>query len=145
MRPPSRLGSPARNKLLVRNASSFNAMVRALKQDLVASRALRRSPGAVYEVDKLSMHRLSITAADSGGGEAKMDVLAVGSPDRRGVAFGSSYPASPKRQLDVGAGGTGVAGSTDATRQSGGSGLLAAALRLQWIGGRSVGLHRGSG
>lgn len=44
----------ARNKLLVRNGSSFNAMVRALKQDLLASGALQRGgPAAVLEVDKV--------------------------------------------------------------------------------------------
>lgn len=144
LQPASRPASPARNKLLVRSASSFNAMVRALKQDLLPSGALQRSPGAVYEVDKLSLHRLSVAAADGGDGAA-MEVRAVGSPDRRGVAFGSSYPASPKHQLDVAAAGAAPVGlpAGDPARQSG-SGLLAAALRLQGIGGRSVGLHRGS-
>jgi hypothetical protein len=45
--------SAARNRLLVRTGSSFNAMVRALKQDLLASGALERSPGVVVEVDKV--------------------------------------------------------------------------------------------
>ena len=50
---PAAASAAARNKLLVRNGSSFNALVRALKQDLVASGALQRSPAAVCEVDKV--------------------------------------------------------------------------------------------
>ncbi len=42
-----------RNKLLVRGGSSFNAMVRALKQDLISSGALARNPAATYEVDQV--------------------------------------------------------------------------------------------
>lgn len=40
----------------VKTGSSFNAMVRALKQDLVSSGALARGsgPAALYEVDKAS-------------------------------------------------------------------------------------------
>lgn len=92
----------------------------------------------------------------------------MSSPDRRGVAFGTSYPSSPKRQtlgpaaaapreragvLTTGllpeSGGAAAAEATAAPpgsarhRQGGSGGLLAAALRLQGIGGRSVGL-RGS-
>lgn len=101
---------------------------------------------------QLSLNQLTV-AADGG-----MQVQAVGSPDRLGVAFGCTYPPSPKRTPLLGSGGGGGAtdtgGSTtgsrpataarDAVRQSGGSSLLAAALRLQGLGGRSVGL-RGSG
>lgn len=44
----------ARNKLLVRQGSSFNAMVRALKQDLVGTGALARAgPAAALEIDKV--------------------------------------------------------------------------------------------
>jgi hypothetical protein len=50
---PGAASAAARNKLLVRNGSSFNALVRALKQDLVTSGALQRSPAVVYEVDKV--------------------------------------------------------------------------------------------
>jgi hypothetical protein len=50
---PGAASAAAQNKMLVRNGSSFNALVRALKQDLVTSGALRRSPAAVYEVDKV--------------------------------------------------------------------------------------------
>jgi hypothetical protein len=63
-----------------------------------------------------------------------MQVEAVGSPDRCGVAFGRSRdPPSPTRAPRA------VAGN-DLVRRSGGGGLLAAALRLQGLGGRSVGL-----
>ncbi|PRW45153.1 centriole proteome [Chlorella sorokiniana] len=90
----SRPTSPAaRNKLLVKSGSSFNAMVRALKQDLVTSGALARGtgPAALYEVDKLSLNRLTVA------GDGAVQVEAVSSPDRRGVAFGMEL-----RQLFVG-------------------------------------------
>ena len=92
----------------------------------------------------------------------------MSSPDRRSVAFGTRCPSSPKRQT-LGAAAAapreqagvlaagllparGVTAAAEATaalagstrhRQGGSGGLLAAALRLQGIGGRSVGL-RGS-
>ena len=173
-------------RLQVRTGSSFNAMVRALKQDLVATGALQRGgPASMLEVDKvrglpkgtlrggerwrsclpvrllayrlhacvanttpdlypppspssllpqtrqLSLNRLTVVA--DGG----VEVQALGSPDRRGVAFGRSYPASPPR-LPAASGVLDTA-PADPSRQSGT--LLAAALRLQGIGGRSVGLR----
>jgi hypothetical protein len=52
--PRNDLPAAARNQLLVRTGSSFNAMVRALKQDLLASGTLHRDSEALYEVDKVS-------------------------------------------------------------------------------------------
>lgn len=105
--------------------------------------------------------------------DGAVEVEALSSPDRRGVAFGASFPPSPKRQplgaapaasveqagraaaglhpgstmpaaavpvAPVTGGGVGVSGRHG---QGASSSLLAAALRLQGIGGRSVGL-RGS-
>jgi hypothetical protein len=85
---------------------------------------------------QLSLNRLTV------GSNGGLKVEAVGSPDRRGVAFGASYPPSPKRQPGLTAGAAGAAGAAaaDPARQS--STLLAAALRLQGIGGRSVGLQK---
>ncbi|KAL4448368.1 hypothetical protein ABPG75_005587 [Micractinium tetrahymenae] len=68
--PPARPASPgkgaaARNRLLVHSGSSFNALVRALKQDLVATGGWQRGgPAALLEVDKLSLHRVSLVADD---------------------------------------------------------------------------------
>eukprot|EP00798_Chlamydomonas_sp_ICE-L_P008206 gene8206-1468_t len=62
------LGGAARNRMLVKGGSSFNALVRAMKQDLVSgegtgagggSHALR-DPNLLYEVDKLSMDRVTV-------------------------------------------------------------------------------------
>eukprot|EP00210_Caulerpa_lentillifera_P000651 g628.t1 len=50
-----------RNKLLVKGASSFNALVRALKQDLIENRSRTPEHGVVgFEVDKLSMDRVHV-------------------------------------------------------------------------------------
>lgn len=44
----------ARNRMLVKGGSSFNALVRAMKQDLVeggaGAMAAQRNPNALYEV-----------------------------------------------------------------------------------------------
>lgn len=67
---PSRAGTttavPAivRNKLTVRAGSSFNALVRALKQDLLASGALARDPSAAFAVDQLATTRVEVVAGD---------------------------------------------------------------------------------
>lgn len=100
---------------------------------------------------QLSLNRLTVAA------DGCMQVEAVGSPDRLGVAFGCTYPPSPKRTPLLGSGervsssGAATGGSNagsrpataagDAVRHSSGSSLLAAALRLQGLGGRSVGLR----
>ncbi|KAL4433246.1 hypothetical protein ABPG77_003294 [Micractinium sp. CCAP 211/92] len=181
LRPPSaRLAEPgravaARNRLLVQSGSSFNALVRALKQDLVATGGLQRAgPVALLEVDKLSLH--SVTAATDGG----LAIEAVGSPDRRGVAFGCNFPPSPTRKAGLAGPAAGVGVSLAAARQPPSSsagaavkgslhlpastarkvcdsssngpsaaapgasarGLLEAAMRIQGIGGRSVGLGK---
>ena len=86
---------------------------------------------------QLSLNRLTVC------GDGGVEVEAVGSPDRRGVAFGASYPPSPTRQTGLAARnapGAAGAAAADPARQS--STLLAAALRLQGIGGRSVGLQK---
>ena len=51
-RPPA-TSAAARNGMLVAGGSSFNAMVRALKQDLLATGTLRRNRPALYEVDQV--------------------------------------------------------------------------------------------
>lgn len=47
-----------RNKMTVRAGSSFNALVRALKQDLLASGALARDPDAAFAVDQVRAKNL---------------------------------------------------------------------------------------
>ncbi|GBG72650.1 hypothetical protein CBR_g12224 [Chara braunii] len=49
-----------RNKLLVKGASSFNSLVRALKSDVLASANARSEPELLYAVDKLSMDQISV-------------------------------------------------------------------------------------
>jgi hypothetical protein len=44
---------PARNRMLVKGGSSFNALVRAMKQDLIESGSAQRSPALLYEIDKV--------------------------------------------------------------------------------------------
>jgi hypothetical protein len=75
-----------------------------------------------------------------------MEVTAVGSPDRQSVVFGRTYAASPNGRAGPGtkAGAAAAAAAAEPARHSGSGSLLAAALRLQGIGGRSVGLQRGS-
>ncbi len=50
------LGGAARNRMLVRGASSFNGLVRAMKQDLVEGKtphSALRDPKLLYQVDKV--------------------------------------------------------------------------------------------
>ena len=120
---------------------------------------------------QLSLNQLSVAVdgSSSSGGAAAMVVEAVGSPDRRGVVFGRrkppthTPPASPSPARASGAGpGAGAvmaaqaaaaaaaahqrpdsAATAEVPPQNGP--LLAAALQLQGIGGRSVALlHRSS-
>lgn len=88
---------------------------------------------------QLSLNRLSVAMADGQGG-AELEVRAVGSPDRRGVAFGASL-SSPQRQQCRQA----AQESDVRPGSSGSSSLLEAALRLRGMGGRSVGLQKFNG
>ncbi|GFH21531.1 uncharacterized protein HaLaN_18856 [Haematococcus lacustris] len=58
------LGGAARNRMLVKGGSSFNALVRAMKQDLVeggaGAGAASRNPNALYEIDKLSLDHVTV-------------------------------------------------------------------------------------
>ncbi|KAJ9510589.1 hypothetical protein QJQ45_027465 [Haematococcus lacustris] len=58
------LGGAARNRMLVKGGSSFNALVRAMKQDLVeggaGAGAAARNPNALYEIDKLSLDHVTV-------------------------------------------------------------------------------------
>lgn len=51
---PARIPANTSAKMAVRAGSSFNSLVRALKQDLLTSGALARDPGAAVAVDKVS-------------------------------------------------------------------------------------------
>eukprot|EP00878_Enallax_costatus_P033717 GHUV01037269.1.p1 GENE.GHUV01037269.1~~GHUV01037269.1.p1 ORF type:complete len:413 (+),score=115.75 GHUV01037269.1:321-1559(+) len=48
------VGGAARNRLLVKGGSSFNALVRAMKQDLVENGTAAKDPALLYEIDKVS-------------------------------------------------------------------------------------------
>lgn len=52
------LGGAARNRMLIKGGSSFNALVRALKQDVVtgAAPSTTASDRLMYEVDKVRIH-----------------------------------------------------------------------------------------
>ncbi|PNH01101.1 hypothetical protein TSOC_013030, partial [Tetrabaena socialis] len=58
------LGGAARNRMLVKGGSSFNALVRAMKQDLVeggtGAQAAARDPNLLYQVDKLSLDQVTV-------------------------------------------------------------------------------------
>jgi hypothetical protein len=41
--------------LLVKGGSSFNALVRALKQDLIDSGTAAKDPALLYQIDKVSL------------------------------------------------------------------------------------------
>lgn len=51
------LGGAARNRMLIKGGSSFNALVRALKQDVVTGAAptTTASDRLMYEVDKVGL------------------------------------------------------------------------------------------
>ncbi|DBA91048.1 TPA: hypothetical protein ACH3X2_004154 [Trebouxia sp. C0005] len=56
------LGGAARNRMLIKGGSSFNALVRALKQDVVtgAAPSTTANERLMYEVDKLSMDHVQV-------------------------------------------------------------------------------------
>eukprot|EP00877_Chromochloris_zofingiensis_P001776 jgi/Chrzof1/1159/Cz01g42220.t1 len=47
------VGGPARNRMLVKGGSSFNALVRAMKQDLIENGTAAKDPALLYEIDKV--------------------------------------------------------------------------------------------
>lgn len=49
------LQGAARNCLLVKGGSSFNALVRALKQDLIDSGTAAKDPALLYQIDKVRL------------------------------------------------------------------------------------------
>eukprot|EP00891_Asterochloris_glomerata_P005550 jgi/Astpho2/5550/Aster-02810 len=55
-------GGSARNRMLVKGGSSFNALVRALKQDVVTGAAPKaiRNEQLMYDVDRLSMDHVAV-------------------------------------------------------------------------------------
>lgn len=52
------LQGPARNRLLVKGGSSFNALIRAMKQDLIDSGTAAKDPALLYEIDKVGTRTL---------------------------------------------------------------------------------------
>ncbi|KAF6253208.1 hypothetical protein COO60DRAFT_1669441 [Scenedesmus sp. NREL 46B-D3] len=112
-------GGPARNRLLVKGGSSFNALVRAMKQDLIDNGTAAKDPALLYEIDKLSMDRvqvypdgeLSVQAVSSAGapsalarplskgkrGTARLAGYCSPTPSMRGTLVGSSCSPKPGR------------------------------------------------
>ncbi|GMH34174.1 hypothetical protein BSKO_02008 [Bryopsis sp. KO-2023] len=70
-----------RNKMLVRGASSFNALVRAMKQDLIEKGTGKADPKLMYEVERMSLDKvhvfpdgeLKVQAVTSGNNPASLD------------------------------------------------------------------------
>jgi hypothetical protein len=77
----------AQNKIRVQAGSSFNALVRALKQDLLATGALKRDPNVAYAVDKLSLSQVELI--EEGG-------LRVAACENTASARGWTMPKSAK-------------------------------------------------
>lgn len=73
-----------RNKMLVRGASSFNALVRAMKQDLVEKGGGKDDPNLLYEVERMSLDKVHVFP------DGELKVEAVSGP-------GSAGP-SPKKK-----------------------------------------------
>ncbi|KAF8067181.1 hypothetical protein HT031_002228 [Scenedesmus sp. PABB004] len=89
------LGGSARNRLLVKGGSSFNALVRAMKQDLLDSGAAARDPALAYEVDKLSMDHVQVFPDGELAVQAAASVGARSAPPLPGRAGGSSQTRAP--------------------------------------------------
>ncbi|KAF8067176.1 hypothetical protein HT031_002223 [Scenedesmus sp. PABB004] len=89
------LGGSARNRLLVKGGSSFNALVRAMKQDLLDSGAAARDPALAYEVDKLSMDHVQVFHDGELAVQAAASVGARSAPPLPGRAGGSLQTTAP--------------------------------------------------
>lgn len=72
-----------RNKMLVKGGSSFNALVRALKQDLLASGAMERDPTVALEIDRLASKPASVSMQPDG-----QISINASNPSKANVAFG---------------------------------------------------------
>jgi hypothetical protein len=93
----SSLDPMTRNKMMVKGGSSFNAMVRALKQDLLKSGAFKRNPEVALEVDKLSAvpsavsmvnhHHHHHHSHDNSSSDGRI-VIEAARPTKAGVVFG---------------------------------------------------------
>jgi hypothetical protein len=94
------MNAATRNKMTVRAGSSFNALVRALKQDLLATGALERDPIAVFAVDKASTQRVEIM--NDGGVRVQVLSDTAGIPGqsfpRAGSMPGSSQSSNEERR-----------------------------------------------
>ncbi|WIA12641.1 hypothetical protein OEZ85_006293 [Tetradesmus obliquus] len=98
------VGGPARNRLLVKGGSSFNALVRAMKQDLIDNGTAAKDPALLYEIDKarqrFCVHWFSCArSADSGrpvSGKPRPAGYSSSTPSMRGTLAGSSSSSSPK-------------------------------------------------
>jgi len=94
----SSLDAMTRNKMMVKGGSSFNAMVRALKQDLLKSGAFKRNPEVALEVDKLSAVPSAVSMVNHHHHHHSHDirssdgriVIEAARPTNSGVVFGRS-------------------------------------------------------
>lgn len=129
-------GAAARNKMLIKGGSSFNALVRAMKQDLVESSAgpgaaARRDPNLLYEIDQLSLDRVVV----KGDGEIGVQAMAARAP---GASLGRpGTPPMGHTTMTVGAGSAGR--SASAGRMRGGVKLAGDG----YSSGSSVGMSGG--
>ena len=83
-----------RNKMLVKGGSSFNALIRALKQDLVDSRRPKVKMGdenLLYEVDRLSLDEVTVMP------DGELKVKAIPNPNQRDQQEIIRYKTKPRK------------------------------------------------
>lgn len=62
--------------MLVKGASSFNSLVRAMKQDLINQQAALKDPKLSMEIDKMAMDKVHVFS----DGELKVEAVRKGKP-----------------------------------------------------------------
>ncbi|KAK9816546.1 hypothetical protein WJX72_001787 [[Myrmecia] bisecta] len=84
------LGGAARNRMLIKGGSSFNGLMRALKQDVIESGApVLKDRNLLYEVDKLSLERVQVFP------DGELNVQAMARDEKKGPVFLRQSPQSP--------------------------------------------------
>lgn len=88
-----------RNKMLVRGASSFNALVRAMKQDLIEKGSGKDDPNLLYEVERMSLDKVHVFP------DGELKVEAVSAAGNAGVSPKRTKPrnsgARSRRQVGL--------------------------------------------
>lgn len=71
---------------MVKGGSSFNGLVRAMKTDVIESGVVMRRPELLYDIDKLSMDRISVFA------DGELNVQAMRREEPMTLPHGGSVP-----------------------------------------------------